>query len=156
MQAAGDSPGRGPRVDVGGERMPACTAPARMAARISGMPPSEIIVTSLGLTPNCSSAARTARSLAEPMRVMPIFLPLSSAPLAMLRLGEQRENHLMGRGADPDEVGALNPSGQHRRRRQMAELNLAGEQRLHRGGTAANVNQIRVQAMFAKMTCLRG
>ena len=47
------------------------------------MPPSEIIVELLGPRPNCSSAVRTARSLAEPMRVMPILLPLRSEPLVM-------------------------------------------------------------------------
>jgi len=67
-------------------------------------------------------------------------------------IGEQGKDHLMGRGADPDEVGALNPSRQHWRRRQVAELNFAGEQGLHCSGTAANVDQVRVQAMFSKVT----
>ena len=38
----------------------------------------------------------------------------------------------------------------------MAELDFAGEQRLHGGGAAADVDQIRVQAMFSKMTVFVG
>ena len=83
------------------------------------------------------------------------FLAFEFSALGDGGLGEQSEDHLMSRGADPDEIGALSPSGQHWRRRQMAELDFAGEQRLHRSGTAANIDQIRVQAMFSESDRLR-
>ena len=90
------------------------------------------------------------------MRVMPIFLPLRSAPLLMRGFGEQGKNHLVRCRADPDKVGALRPSRHHRRRRQMTELNFAGEKCLDCGGAAADVNQIGVEAMFLEMTFLMG
>jgi len=54
----------------------------------------------------------------------------------------------MRRGADPDKIGALGPCRHHRRRRQVTELDLAGEQRLDCGGAAAYVDQTRVESVL--------
>ena len=72
------------------------------------------------------------------------------------RIGEQGKDHLVRGRADPDKVGALSPSRHHRRRRQMAKLDFTGEKRLHRGGAAANVDQIGIEAMLSKMSVFVG
>ena len=114
-------------VDVGGDRMPPLTAPARMAAKMSGIPPKrdhresfEVQAKLLQRRAHGEIAGRAETGDAD-------FLAFEIGALSDARIGDQGENHLVRGRADPDKVGALCPSGHHGRRRKMAKLDFAGE-----------------------------
>ena len=83
---------------------------------------------------------------------MPIFLAFEIGAFADARIRYQGKNHLVRCRAEPYKIGPLRPSRHHGRRRQVTELNFAGEQCLDCRGTTADVNQIGVEAMFFEIT----
>ena len=69
---------------VGGDITPPCSEPEAIAGKISGTPRICKILTSLSaLMPHFFSAKRSAKSVAEPKVLMPIFLPRRSSGLSI-------------------------------------------------------------------------
>ena len=69
---------------VGGDSTPPWRAPEAIAGKISGTPRICRILTSLSaFSPHFFSANRSAKSVAEPKVLMPIFLPRRSSGLSI-------------------------------------------------------------------------
>src|SRR5712692_5764652 len=76
------------------------------------------------------------------------FLSFKTFASRNARLCNEGEDHLMDGGADPNEIRPLRPRRHHRTRGEVAEVDFAGQERLRRCGSAAKVDQRRIEAVL--------